>query len=28
LLVPMVYESNNALETALKEIIYKPDEPA
>jgi intracellular multiplication protein IcmP len=28
LLVPMVDEATNALETALKEIIYKPDEPA
>lgn len=27
LLVPMVEEATNALETALKEIIYKPDEP-
>lgn len=26
LLVPMVEEATNALETALKEIIYKPDE--
>ncbi len=27
LLVPMVEEATNALEIALKEIIYKPDEP-
>jgi hypothetical protein len=26
ILIPMVEEATNALELALKEIIYKPDE--
>lgn len=27
IVVPMVEEATNALELALKEIVYKPDEP-